>query len=63
MLPATGGANVRKTARYAGKDGDPLQLALPFDASLEEEILSALDLTHFATRYRYPGDPVEPDVP
>ena len=40
-----------------------LRLALPFDASLEEEILPALDLTLFATRYRYPGDPVEPDVP
>ena len=39
-----------------------LRLALPFDASLEEEILTALDLTIFATRYRYPGDPVEPDV-
>ena len=25
MLPGTAGANVRKTARYAGKDCDPLQ--------------------------------------
>ena len=39
-----------------------LRLALPFDASLEVEILPALDLTLFATRYRYPGDPLEPDV-
>jgi hypothetical protein len=25
MLPGTAGANVRKTARYAGKDREPLQ--------------------------------------
>ena len=26
MLPGTGGANVRKTARYAGKDCGPLHI-------------------------------------
>ena len=30
MLPGTAGANVRKTARYGGKDCDPLQFTVRF---------------------------------
>ncbi len=35
--------------------------ALPIDASLSEEVERAVPLTQYAWRFRYPGDPEEPE--
>jgi len=37
-----------------------LKPALAFDPTLEQVVLPALNLTGFATLYRYPGEPEEP---
>lgn len=34
---------------------------LPFDASLKPIVDDAIPLTQYAWKYRYPGEPVEPD--
>jgi len=36
--------------------------ALEIDSSLEESVDSAVDLTPFAWRFRYPGEPMAPPV-
>ena len=52
------GARYRLTHNLA----ELLRLCIPFDATLEQEVLPALDLTDFATRIRYPGETEEPEL-
>lgn len=49
MLPGEAGINVRKTARYAGKDCDPLQ---PFRSQLDTPWRVAADFDKYRAEFR-----------
>ena len=64
MLPGTGGANVRKTARYAGKDREPLRQAAPDTTRMlltgDADLQSAISAVNEGQIFRFMTKPCAP---